>query len=599
MNAIAWVKQFSTLTVGAIAGGTVVFVVVVYNASLNEVLIPAAMFGIVAAAFFAFAMQRLRIAARAPLDQVLRSDVVEQFRHAIERATGIALPAEKAKAIADAVVNYGSMWLYSASTFAMLSLAVTLAATLLVLGQTQAAFQQVARLDTQNTLALRNAFWTQIDSLTNAMEDVKDQTENDEYGESRENKLRTRIAMALQATQDHREVKGIDDGVSPERGQLLSLLLSEGFAPFLQRHSFAHADLSGQMVFHASTSRLSNYATGNLNLQFTNWIGAQIGAIDFSDANFSNSVLPEATAFQEDFVDGPAQRSVGYARFVSTEPSFVPRKRYAAGSSYNRPRRASETELQGMMGADFTNAVVPVEGWLEDMRQRVGGTRIEFSLWEVNNEEGFWRLRLDPVSVTLNKLMRSTDLTTVCTSSNGESGARKVDVIATINAQATHSYSRFSKEKGWLIISTPNDQLRCLQAAGANLRNAFAGADLMEQDVDVRGLDLSQASFEGGALGSVDARGARLPSAAAFRGFRLSPFAAALQIEDAIVPSKRWLQELAGEVLLHDGRHTVGSLPSDCWGPPDRAGRPGLCVLLEGYELVAQSGQEWRVVKKQ
>ena len=519
----------------------------------------------------------------------------------------------------------------------LLTVAVGLAGTLLLLGQTLAAYQQVDRLDAQNRLLelemdsrqrneSRVLYLSQLEPLINGLEKAREAqianvtrwgerwigkgskklTENhhelaDEITDSYpgqalylSDSLHARISSVLFGLTPASRKPGFDKSFfNSERGQLFGLLMTYGVQD-LDHFDFTRADLEGLVLFQGdaggtTSSDVLNEFIGTqrrpvpeMDLQDAWLRGATFNGVNLSRADLRGAFLPEAADIIGKTPPLPHDVRLPRLVFVSYWPSL------SSGAEHR--------------SADLDGAFVPDQKWLSQMRATLGGQHIDFSLYKTVRDEDAkaWKLERDPDSARLQAEFFDPpfEFDPACDSSVTAAWLKRL--AALVNAQKLDSDRMLSREKGEIILLWHSHLVTCLQREGANLRNAWLGFQDQNRELVLDGLDLSESNFEFGRYRSISARGASLPKADAFRHLAVGE----IVLDGARVPDGRWLTELRRELsnlsnwglwVTCDERvvEPVSKLPADV----DPVAKDS-CAWIDQYSIVRREvgGQDGYVI---
>lgn len=600
---VALMRWIVALVTGAIIGALVVLLFVNYTAVVSSWLMTAAAVGIVFSMLVFLLMTAVRIALRRGLGQVAAAPVGHALGTAIARWTGKDVSTTDVDALGQNALAIAETWLLGISTAFFIGLAVTLAGTMVLMGQTIASFQQVKRLDSQNQLledqllqseanAARSAYHSQLESVLSNVDSFLDANKNGGKYDDFALKARLRAVLASASRYQRLDDAPEEYRFSPERGQLFALLVNRGVWQ-LDELPFVGANLSEQLILPpraADPALPHTTAAAPINLSWANLRDAQILDINLAAANLSNALLPEAEEFNSELIALP-----------NAQDSPLPGPIFSRGVQVTRFADEESIDVDPTIGGtNFEGAYVPSPEWLNQMRDRIGGSRIQFSRWQPRKDASgkYWRLHLDQTAVDADSVVL--DEIQACSGGPDHTPAdpdvQLLRAVALISAQASDVYRPYSREKGWAIVTASNPvAARCLQSAGAQWDNAFLGFDLRAEALNLDGLRLGKASFVNGWAMRLSARNAELPPAEAFDFFSLEPGADTFLIDGAIVPTADWLRKIRSTLLFRASK----SLFRPACASPDLP----LCKELENYTLErvrdsGANGHRYRVQRK-
>lgn len=600
---VAVMRWLVALVTGAIIGALLVLLFMNHTALLSKWLMTAIAVGIVFSMLVFLLMAAARIALRRGLRQAAAEPVSQALGTAIAKWTGKDLSTTDVDALGQNALAIAETWLLGISTAFFIGLAVTLAGTMVLMAQTFASYEQVQRLDRQNQLladellqseanAARSAYHSQLESVLSNVDSFLDGARNG--GKYDDFALKARLRAVLASASRYQRLDDAPEGYrfSPERGQLFALLVNRGVWQ-LDELPFESANLAEQLILPpraADPALPHTTAAAAINLSGANLRGAQILDINLTAANLSNALLPAPEEFRSEFITLPTARG-----FPLAGPM------YSRGVQVTRFADEETIDVeQRFGGTNFEGAYVPSPEWLNEMRDRIGGSRIQFSRWRPHKDASgkYWRLHLDTTAVAADSIVL--DEIQACSGGREQAPEDPDDellrAVALISAQASDIYRPYSREKGWAIVTASDPATaRCLQSAGAQWDNAFFGFDMRADTLNLDGLRLARASFVNGWAKQFSARNAELPPAEAFDFFSLEPGADTFLIDDAIVPTSDWLETMGSRLLFRASK----VLFRPACASPDLP----LCGELKNYTLEpvregGTSGQRYRVKRK-
>lgn len=528
----------------------------------------------------------------------------------LRKVTGANLAEHEERLLGNRAIAYAQAWVNGLAAFGLITLAVTLAGTMVILGQTIAAYQQVQRLDTQNGLlrqqlaagdanASRATYSAMINPILEAIDGVKVAEQAGGPNQIGLNapsvKLRSLIYAALSSSLTYRtrEKMPKDYTFSPERGQLLTLLLGGGFLK-LDDFDFSAADLSG-LRLDTSGSRLEDQWLP-IRLRNAFLRDSEIASINLSDADLQGAILPDPKKFVSRIVRLPDEDGITTNRAADEQPILFRNERAAILAS--RPSSpafgigvARVGEIRPLLGADLSNAFVPSSDWLARMRERVGARGIEASLWrtQLHKDTGMWQLVLNDASRELALFdieAAQRDCAQMPPDGPFKATSHIDAAVRTINNQRLDPMAPYSQEKGRLLMKLPNSIVKCLTQAGARFNDAFLGLERMDDELILDGIDVSASNFRGAVFKRVQGKGTSLPPAQEFKYASVMDGADALNFEGALVPHQRWMESLANEIYVigkdGSGEPPTGKLVSRaCQATSDP---PEICIAFKQME---------------
>lgn len=584
------VRWLVPLSAGLVIGALAVLLYEQKSEQLNTWMLSAVGAGIAFSIVLFLIFQGARVVIRARVADSLSNSFAPLLGEIVSKLTGRRLTEDEQVSLGVKSVGLAQAWVLAVSSLFFIGLTISLAGTLVTLGQTFAAYQQVARLDVQNALTTEAGEASKIAStkaayaihqglVLDAIDAHEKARKNDENEDVSAALLKVKVSAALATALPYAAHPStpIAARFSPEKAQLFVLLLSAGVRE-LGDFSFDAADFSGHLLQYIPPDDLVDVDEAELGmlskgarmeafdeieissptLRGAMLQNARLGSIDLSTADLSGSYLPPAIAIRP---FGRLALNDVPSRF--TRSDGYPTKQGPSANDEFFGLALSEEIERFPPGANFEGARVSGPDWLMQVSNRIGGDRIEFSLWKAikSGNSAEWSLTLDTESRRVLEVLRDFPLPFFagCAELVSKENDSVQAIVAAINGQRLDSWRQVSREKGLVVFFSKPGLAECLAERGADLRNAFLGFKDSKRKLVLGKVDLSSASFRDGQVSSIDARGAVLPEAEQFFGFTVNDSTDALDFEGALVPSINWLTDLEIKLLVRTGNKEESS----------------------------------------